>query len=56
LRGLAPEIEPRLERAIMRALAIDPRARPSARKIVLALKRAQVKAVAAIEGRRPGSP
>jgi len=54
LRGLAPEIEPRLERAIMQALAIDPRARPSARKIVLALKRAQVKAVAAIEGAAPG--
>ena len=48
LRGFAPEVEPRLERAIMEGLSCDPAARPSARKVVLALERAQVRAVAAL--------
>jgi serine/threonine-protein kinase len=47
LRSFAPEVEPRLERTIMKGLSYDPAARPSARKLVLALERAQVRAVAA---------
>ncbi len=48
LRGYAPELDPRLERTILEALSSDPAARPSARRIVLALERAQVRAVAAM--------
>jgi serine/threonine protein kinase len=46
LRSFAPEVEPRLERTIMEGLSWDPAARPAARKVVLALERAQVRAVA----------
>ena len=48
LRSLAPEVDPRLERTILESLSSDPAARPSARKVVLALERAQVRAVAAM--------
>jgi serine/threonine protein kinase len=48
LKSLAPELEPRVERTIMNGLSADPAARPAARKIVLALERAQVRAVAAL--------
>ncbi len=50
LRSFAPEVDPRLERTILEALSSDPAARPSARKLVLALERAQVGAVAAAMG------
>jgi serine/threonine-protein kinase len=48
LASLAPELEPRVERTIMHGLSADPAARPTARKIVLALERAQVREVAAM--------
>ncbi len=51
LRSLAPEVDPRLERTIMQALSWDPAARPSARRVVLALEGAQVRALAAGIGR-----
>jgi eukaryotic-like serine/threonine-protein kinase len=47
LLGFAPEMDPRLERTILEALSPDPAERPSARKLVLALERAQVRALAA---------
>jgi serine/threonine protein kinase len=54
LRTIAPGVEPRLERTIMQGLSSDPAARPSARRIVLALERAQVRAVAAMGPAAPG--
>jgi len=54
LRSLAPVVEPRLERTIMAGLSADPKARPAARKIVLALERAQVRAVADMGKEAPG--
>jgi serine/threonine protein kinase len=48
LRMFAPEVDPRLERTIMEGLSSDPAARPAARRVVLALERAQVRAVAAL--------
>jgi serine/threonine protein kinase len=48
LRRFAPEVEPRLEHTIMEGLSSDPAERPAARKVVLALERAQVRAVAAM--------
>jgi serine/threonine protein kinase len=56
LRSLAPEVEPRLERAIMEGLSPDPSERPPARKLVLALEWAQVRAVAALGRGRGGLP
>ncbi len=46
LRSFAPEVGPPLERTIMAGLSPDAAARPSARRLVLALERAQVRAVA----------
>ena len=54
LKSLAPDLEPRVERTIMKALSADPAARPAARKIVLALERAQARALAAQSGERHG--
>ena len=54
LKSLAPDLEPRVERTVMSGLSADPAARPAARKIVLALERAQVRAVAARGGERQG--
>jgi serine/threonine protein kinase len=48
LHGFAPEVDSRLERTIMEGLSPDPAARPAARRVVLALERAQVRAVAAL--------
>jgi serine/threonine protein kinase len=48
LRRFAPEVDARLERTILEGLSPDPAARPSARRVVLALERAQVRAVAAL--------
>jgi len=47
LMGLAPQLEPRVERTIMKGLSANPAARPAVRKIVLALERAHVRATAA---------
>lgn len=52
LKSLAPELEPRVERTLMKALSADPAGRPAARKIVLALERAQARAQAAQRGER----
>jgi serine/threonine protein kinase len=54
LRSLAPEVDARLERTILEALSWDPAARPSARRLVLALERAQVQALTAAMGHRAG--
>jgi serine/threonine protein kinase len=51
LRSLAPEVDAVLERTIMAALSLDPAARPSARQLVLALERTQVRALAGAMGR-----
>jgi serine/threonine protein kinase len=50
LRSLAPEVDARLERTLLQALSRDPAERPSARRLVLALERAQVQALAAAMG------
>ncbi|HSD28212.1 MAG TPA: serine/threonine-protein kinase [Vicinamibacteria bacterium] len=54
LRRFAPEVEPRLEHTIMEGLSSDPAERPAARRVVLALERAQVRAVAALGHDAPG--
>jgi len=54
LKSLAPDLEPRVERTIMKALSADPAARPAARKIVLALERAQARALSSLGGERHG--
>jgi serine/threonine protein kinase len=50
LRAHVPELDARLERTVMRALAAEPGERPSARKVVLALERAQARNVASLGG------
>jgi serine/threonine protein kinase len=50
LKGLVPHLDPRVERTIMNGLSADPAARPAARKIVLALERAQAREMAARDG------
>ena len=46
LASLAPDLDARVERAIMKSLSANPAARPAARKLVLALERALVRATA----------
>jgi hypothetical protein len=47
LRALAPGIETQVEEVVMQALGPDPAARPSLRKIVVTLERAQARLIAA---------